>query len=95
MADPPETTDQKKTGPNLPQYFLSNSPPPRDTRQKIRQNSPEDNPRSQMFQNLSDFTASGQPGLTGAILDRLTHHVHILEMNGESFRLRQSRKTRS
>jgi DNA replication protein DnaC len=33
--------------------------------------------------------------LTGAILDRLTHHVHILEMNGESFRLRQSRKTKS
>ena len=22
-------------------------------------------------------------GLTGALLDRLTHHVHILEMNGE------------
>ena len=33
--------------------------------------------------------------LTGAILDRLTHHVHILEMNGESFRLRQSRKTKT
>ena len=30
--------------------------------------------------------------LTGAILDRLTHHVHILEMNGDSFRLRQSKK---
>ena len=29
-----------------------------------------------------------------ALLDRLTHHVHILEMNGESFRLRQS-KTRN
>ena len=29
--------------------------------------------------------------LTGAILDRLTHHVHILEMNGESYRLRQSK----
>ncbi len=29
--------------------------------------------------------------LTGALLDRLTHHVHILEMNGESFRLKQSR----
>jgi DNA replication protein DnaC len=28
--------------------------------------------------------------LTGALLDRLTHHVHILEMNGESYRLRQS-----
>lgn len=31
--------------------------------------------------------------LTGALLDRLTHHVSILEMNGESFRLAQSRKT--
>src|SRR5210317_276040 len=37
----------------------------------------------------------GSERLTGAILDRLTHHVHILEMNGESFRLRQSRKARS
>ena len=32
--------------------------------------------------------------LTGALLDRLTHHVHILEMNGESFRLKHSRKHR-
>jgi hypothetical protein len=31
-------------------------------------------------------------GLTGALLDRLTHHVHILEMNGNSFRLKNSRK---
>jgi hypothetical protein len=30
--------------------------------------------------------------LTGALLDRLTHHVHILEMNGDSFRLASSRK---
>jgi DNA replication protein DnaC len=37
----------------------------------------------------------GSERLTGAILDRLTHHVHILEMNGESFRLRQSRKARN
>ena len=28
--------------------------------------------------------------LTGALLDRLTHHVHILQMNGESYRLKQS-----
>jgi len=28
--------------------------------------------------------------LTGALLDRLTHHVHILEMNGESYRRKQS-----
>src|ERR1035437_1167104 len=34
----------------------------------------------------------GSERLTGALLDRLTHHVHILEMNGESFRLATSRK---
>jgi DNA replication protein DnaC len=37
----------------------------------------------------------GSERLTGAILDRLTHHVQILEMNGESFRLSQSRKAKS
>ena len=36
----------------------------------------------------------GSERLTGALLDRLTHHVHILEMNGESFRLKYSRKHR-
>ena len=34
----------------------------------------------------------GSERLTGALLDRLTHHVHILEMNGESFRLATARK---
>ena len=33
----------------------------------------------------------GSERLTGALLDRLTHRVHILEMNGESYRLRQSK----
>jgi DNA replication protein DnaC len=32
--------------------------------------------------------------LTGALLDRLTHHVHILECNGESYRLKQSRDSK-
>lgn len=32
----------------------------------------------------------GNERLTGALLDRLTHHVHILEMNGESYRLKHS-----
>ena len=35
----------------------------------------------------------GSERLTGALLDRLTHHVHILEMNGESYRLRGSRQS--
>jgi DNA replication protein DnaC len=34
----------------------------------------------------------GSERLTGALLDRLTHHVHILEMNGDSFRLATSQK---
>ena len=34
----------------------------------------------------------GSERLTGALLDRLTHRVHILEMNGDSYRLAQSRK---
>ncbi len=30
--------------------------------------------------------------LIGALLERLTHHVHILEMNGDSYRVRHSRQ---
>ena len=33
----------------------------------------------------------GSERLTGALLDRLTHHVHILELNGDSYRLKVSR----
>ena len=34
----------------------------------------------------------GSERLTGALLDRLSHHVHILEMNGESYRFKRSRE---
>ncbi|MCP4610063.1 MAG: ATP-binding protein [Planctomycetes bacterium] len=34
----------------------------------------------------------GSERLTGALLDRLTHRVHILEANGESYRLKESKK---
>jgi DNA replication protein DnaC len=37
----------------------------------------------------------GTERLTGALLDRLTHNVHILEMNGDSYRLAQSRRQKS
>ena len=37
----------------------------------------------------------GSERLTGALLDRLTHHVHILQMNGESYRLKQSRQPKA
>ena len=36
----------------------------------------------------------GAERLTGALLDRLTHHVYILEMNADSYRLKQSRRKR-
>jgi DNA replication protein DnaC len=36
----------------------------------------------------------GSERLTGALLDRLTHHVHILELNGDSYRLKQSKNRR-
>ena len=34
----------------------------------------------------------GNERLTGALLDRLTHRIHILEANGESYRLRESKR---
>ncbi|MFL5330815.1 MAG: IS21-like element helper ATPase IstB [Gemmataceae bacterium] len=34
----------------------------------------------------------GSERLTGALLDRLTHHVHIVEMNGDSYRLAHSKR---
>ena len=37
----------------------------------------------------------GSQRLTGAVLDRLTHHCHILEATGESYRLKDARKRSS
>jgi hypothetical protein len=34
----------------------------------------------------------GSERLTGALLDRLTHRVHIIEANGPSYRLRESKE---
>jgi IstB-like ATP binding protein len=38
---------------------------------------------------------SGADRLTGGLLDRPTYHVHLPEMNGESYRLKQSKHKRS
>jgi DNA replication protein DnaC len=44
---------------------------------------------------FEDWTSVlGSERLTGALLDRLTHHVHILTMNGDSYRLKQSSRRR-
>ena len=44
------------------------------------------------FQESTSLLASER--LTGTLLDRITHHAHILKMNGKSYRLRQSRSNR-
>jgi DNA replication protein DnaC len=44
---------------------------------------------------FEDWTSIlGSERLTGALLDRLPHHVSILTMNGDSYRLRQSARRR-
>ena len=42
------------------------------------------------FENWTEVLGSDR--LTGAMLDRLTHRVHILEANGESYRLKDAKK---
>jgi len=42
------------------------------------------------FENWTEVCGSER--LTGAMLDRLTHRVHIIEANGPSYRLEESRK---
>ena len=45
---------------------------------------------------FEDWTSVlGSERLTGALLDRLTHHVSILSLNGDSYRLKHSRGRRS
>ncbi len=45
---------------------------------------------------FNEWTATfGEERLTGALLDRLSHHVHILEMNGQSYRLKQRKARRA
>lgn len=42
---------------------------------------------------LSQWTqVFGSQQLTGALLDRLTHHAHIFTMNGESYRFKETMK---
>ena len=40
-----------------------------------------------------DQTFVGDAALTSAMLDRILHHSHVVQIKGESYRLRQKRKT--
>ena len=42
------------------------------------------------FENWTDIL--GNVRLTGALLDRLTHRMHLIEANGESYRLSEAKK---
>lgn len=42
------------------------------------------------FENWTEILVNER--LTGALLDRLTHRVHIIEANGESYRLKDAKK---
>ena len=73
-----------------------------DTRRAVDQGSDlSDDKGDSTKRRLSDLDESRALGehwtcsralITSALLDRLTRHVHILEMNGESYRLNQSLK---
>ena len=39
-----------------------------------------------------DTTFAGNTALTAAMLDRILHHAHIIQIKGESFRLKNKRK---
>lgn len=39
-----------------------------------------------------DDTFAGNSALTAAMLDRLLHHSHLIQIKGESYRLRDKRK---
>jgi DNA replication protein DnaC len=55
--------------------------------------------RSMLVTTNLDFgswtSVFGDESLTGALLDRLTHHCHILVMNGESYRFKESRNKKN
>jgi DNA replication protein DnaC len=38
-------------------------------------------------------TFDGNAALTSAVLDRLLHHAHVIQIKGESYRLRQARQS--
>ncbi len=44
---------------------------------------------------VEEIAGEGERKPTGALLDRLTHHVHILKMNGKSYRLKSSKKKKN
>ncbi len=48
-----------------------------------------DNPNGEL---PSYITGANNAALTSAMLDRILHHSHVVQIKGESYRLRQKRK---
>jgi DNA replication protein DnaC len=42
---------------------------------------------------VSVLNFDGNAALTSAMLDRLLHHAHVIQIRGESYRLRQARQS--
>ncbi len=65
-------------------------------RQILRETGIHGTTLQKVIQQDLPFTAwvevMGTQRLTGALLDRLTHRVHILEANGPSYRLREAKR---
>jgi len=40
-----------------------------------------------------ETTFGGNAALTSAMLDRLLHHAHVIQIRGESYRLREARQS--
>lgn len=47
----------------------------------------------QSFYCCGCYVVFGEPTLADAILDRLLHHSHVITIRGDSYRLREKRRT--
>ncbi len=51
-------------------------------------------PSARCWSTQCRLATSGRSRFGGALLDRVTHRVHLLEMSADSYRLKHSRRKR-